>query len=257
MSGALTFNECVECFARGFSVARSIHGPFLPHRIGPAWLLHDDPRRKRGSRCSEWITHGVSAREAGEVARLRPEPRYGLCYLRTNDEPRESIRRAFIAEGYRLFSTEAFFIHELDVIPEPGPWPVGRVTQWEAAARLNAAAGRRQILREHLDPNNGALRQYVAWDGGTAVGWVRSLDGGPGRWCSNLFVQPEYRRRGIGLSLMAKMLADDRAAGDRANVLLASSAGARLYPQLGYKRIGELLFFRPKMGGASPSPRHP
>jgi predicted acetyltransferase len=51
------------------------------------------------------------------------------------------------------------------------------------------------------------------------------------------------RRRGIGTALLAKMLRDDRAHGARQSVLLASHAGALLYPHVGYEQIGMLLMF--------------
>ena len=41
---------------------------------------------------------------------------------------------------------------------------------------------------------------------------------------------------------------DDREAGSQANVLLASHAGAKLYPMVGYEQIGELMLFVPRRG---------
>ena len=61
-----------------------------------------------------------------------------------------------------------------------------------------------------------------------------------------MYVNPRYRRRGIGRSMLAKMLRDDRAAGLRQSVLTASHTGAMLYPVVGYELIGELLLFTPK-----------
>jgi len=55
-----------------------------------------------------------------------------------------------------------------------------------------------------------------------------------------------YRRQGIGAALMNAMLRDDKEHGSQASVLLASHAGAMLYPQLGYEKIGELLLFVPQ-----------
>ena len=41
------------------------------------------------------------------------------------------------------------------------------------------------------------------------------------------------------------MLRDDRAAGSKASMLLASHTGGKLYPTVGYETIGELLMFGP------------
>jgi hypothetical protein len=40
---------------------------------------------------------------------------------------------------------------------------------------------------------------------------------------------------------------DDRAGGNSKSVLLASHAGALLYPNVGYEQIGALLIFAPRM----------
>jgi hypothetical protein len=50
------------------------------------------------------------------------------------------------------------------------------------------------------------------------------------------------------------MLADDKARGAQANVLLASHAGAKLYPAVGYETIGKLLIFGPPRSAARPAP---
>ena len=70
----------------------------------------------------------------------------------------------------------------------------------------------------------------------------------PGRmsWCSNMYVKADYRRRGIGRALMAKMLRDDRKYGSQLAVLTASHTGALLYPRVGYREIGTLLVYTPK-----------
>ena len=73
-----------------------------------------------------------------------------------------------------------------------------------------------------------------------------------------MYVAPEYRRRGIARvllrSMLASMLADDRASGAQANVLLASHAGAKLYPVVGYRQIGTLFAFMPKRSGTDHAP---
>jgi predicted N-acetyltransferase YhbS len=60
-----------------------------------------------------------------------------------------------------------------------------------------------------------------------------------------MYVNESHRRRGIGQALLARMLRDDRARGSKGSVLLASHAGALLYPRVDYERIGKLLMFAP------------
>jgi hypothetical protein len=50
---------------------------------------------------------------------------------------------------------------------------------------------------------------------------------------------------------MSALLADDRAHGVESSVLLASSDGARLYPHLGYRRLGVLQIFCPVRRGSA------
>lgn len=89
------------------------------------------------------------------------------------------------------------------------------------------------------------MRQYMALDNGTPVGWVSSVVVGDCTWCTGMFVKPAYRRRGIARALLTRMLGDDKAAGAKASVLLASHAGSALYPRVGYEQIGALLMFAP------------
>ena len=64
-------------------------------------------------------------------------------------------------------------------------------------------------------------------------------------WCANLYVKPDYRRRGIGRALMCQMLRDDLRHGSQLAVLAASHTGALLYPIVGYEQIGTLLSYTP------------
>ena len=58
----------------------------------------------------------------------------------------------------------------------------------------------------------------------------------------NVFVEPEYRRRGIARELMEICLAEARRRDIRTVSLHASPAGADLYAQLGFTTSNEMLF---------------
>lgn len=58
----------------------------------------------------------------------------------------------------------------------------------------------------------------------------------------NVFVEPDYRRRGVARSLVALCLAEARRRNIRVVSLHASKEGAHIYAQLGFKTTNEMLF---------------
>lgn len=236
----------IETFVRGFSVTRSFTHPYVAARVGPVWVVRDGPRRRADEyRREEWVAHGVGPSEVDRIARAHTRGRFAVCAIRTTEEPAGPLRDAFKARGYRLQTTEPFFVHRLRRIPRvAAPFPVRRVGTEAEADRLAKAVGRRQLLPEHLLPGS-PIRQYFAHDGDRVIGWVKSITVGDRAWVSSMEVVPPYRRRGVATSLLARMLRDDRSAGLARSVLLASHAGALLYPRVGYEQIGELMMFTP------------
>lgn len=239
-------DRAIEVFARGFAFTRTFTHPFEARRIGPAWVIRDSPRKRADDyRREEWVAHGVAPQDLHELARKHTRGRYCLCPIRDSNEPDAPLRAAYKSLGYRLGSTEPMMAHRLARIPRlPEPFTVQRVLTQELADRLAEAAGRRQILAAYLAPN-APLRQYVALDGATPIGWARSVTIDDATWISNVHVHPSYRRRGVGRSLLCRLLRDDREHGIRHSVLLSSHTGALLYPTVGYELIGELLLYTP------------
>ena len=248
LNSASDLDRVIEAFARGFAFTRSFTHPYLVERVGPLWALRDAPRtRAADHRREEYIVHGVEPAEVDRIIRANARGRFCISAIRTPDEPDGALRADYKALGYRLGTTEPVMAHRLRRVPKVSdPLPIRRVTTPDLADRLARAARSRQVLPEHLG-DNSPLWQYIALDGERPVAWVRSIraleDAG---WVSNLYVEPEYRRRGIGRSLLARMLRDDRARGLTRSVLTASHAGALLYPRVGYELLGELLLFTPK-----------
>jgi GNAT superfamily N-acetyltransferase len=156
------------------------------------------------------------------------------------------VRAAYKALGYRLITTEGFFIQPLKQIPSPpSSVMIERVRTPALAAQLSKITRTRPISDDLLGAD-APFRQFVARDGRKIVGRVRSVDAAGATWCSDMHVAPSHRRRGIGRALLAKMLRDDRARGSKCSVLTASHTGALLYPHLGYERIGTLFMFAPR-----------
>lgn len=81
---------------------------------------------------------------------------------------------------------------------------------------------------------------------------MKSVRIGNAAWVADLNVLPASRRRGYGGALMRTLLADDARLGVRTRVLLASGAGAKLYPLLGHERIGPLQLFSPRSSAQRP-----
>lgn len=141
-------------------------------------------------------------------------------------------------------------IHRLDnLVTDPAPYPIVRVTTQPQADLLAKAAGRRQILPEHLTAYPAPMRQYMALTETVPIGWVGSIIVGNETWCTSMFVNPTFRRQGIARSLLYQMLTDDRDSGATANILLASHTGSKLYPTVGYESLGMLYMFTPPRKG--------
>lgn len=242
----ISFDRAIEAFVGGFCATRTFTHPYLAERLGNIWVIRDAPRQRSADyRREEWIAHNVPPEVVDAVARAGTRGGYCICAFCAEGEPDAPLRTAYKALGYRLGAIETFMAHHLRRIPRmPAPLPVQRVTTQDLADRLATAARKRMILPEHLAADS-PIRQYVALRDGQPVGWARSVTVGDATWTSDVYVEPAYRRRGVGKSLLARLLRDDRARGARAAVLLASHAGAMLYPHVGYERIGRLLLLTP------------
>jgi GNAT superfamily N-acetyltransferase len=249
--------HALEVFVRGFSAEKSRTHPYEYSRVDQLWVMRDAPRRNaRDYRKEEWIAYGVPPPEVDRQARQATRGRFFVCAIRRMDQDDAELRAEYKALGYRLLATEALFVHRLARIPRAsvrggkpasGAVTIEQMRTPEMAERFGKATRTRPVAAEQLEPN-APFRQYLAVDGEQLVGWVRSVDAGDSTWVSNLHVRPTHRRLGIGEALMARMLRDDDQRGASRSVLLASHAGALLYPHLGYEQLGLLLIFAPKKG---------
>jgi ribosomal protein S18 acetylase RimI-like enzyme len=238
--------DALEVFARGFCFTRSFTHLCVAEKVESLWVVRDAPRTRGDYRREEWIAHGLSPREMDRVARGHTRGHFAICAICAPGEEDAALRAGFKELDYRLNSTEAVMVHDLKRIPRAeAPVKIARVLDRDLAQRVNKAAGARQILDEHL-VKDAQLRQYVARVDEQLVGWVRSIEVPRGSWCSNMWVQPAFRRRGIARAMLCTMLRDDRAAGAERAVLTASHAGAKLYPLVGYREVGTLLLYTPK-----------
>lgn len=198
-----------------------------------------DAPGKREPRVTEVVACGIDPIEAVNVIRAAGIGRHFYCHIHPVDDDFDEIRQTIKSLGYRATSSGEVFAHPLDLIPviasEPAVRPVRDEETW---ASIRQVAGHPRRLSQ-------GVRLYSVWDERRDYGWVKSVPVGSIGWVADLFVYREFRGRGYGRSLMSRLLQDDRAAGLQASVLIASKAGARLYPHLGYRQIGVIQMFCP------------
>lgn len=240
-----TLDRAIEVFISGYCFTQSFTHPYVAEAVGPLWVMRDAPRQRGDYRSEEWVAHGVNPAEVDRIVRRARRGRYLICQITGLDEPLAPQKQAYQRLGYRLLRSEPLLIHSLVQIEQfTGPAAIQRIMTAELANRLTEATVVRQILPGHFT-EQAPLRAYVALLDEQIVGWVRSISVEQATWCSNMYVRPEFRRRGIARSLLHQMLQDDAANGAKLAVLLASPMGALLYSTSGYSQIGTLQIFTP------------
>lgn len=243
----MTLIEAADVFGYGFTYTRSFTHPYVHSELGPLRIMRNDPPRPRDPRNEEIISVGVDPATTLAVVRQYAAKKFALCVLHGINEPEATLIAAYKAGGFRLNHREAMMVMRIEELrPLDQPVEIRRVTTEAEAAAVAKAARSRQILPDQFG-DDAPLRLYAAWDQDEVVGWVRSI-AGPHKaaWVSNMFVRLDHRRKGIGSALMTRLLEGDSERGIAWSVLLASNAGAQLYPHIGYRKIGQLLIFTPR-----------
>lgn len=231
-------NAAIEVFVKAIAKAKSQYGPYFCSRLGEMWVLHDDPQRK-DPRKTEVVTSGkASASVVDEIQRAGLGWHF-LCDIQGNGFDFEGRRSEYKALGYRAMTTEWMFVHDLIKVPEFDSSPPVRIVTSQAEAN-----GIPQIAKHKLKLQPGS-RDFWIWDERRDYGAVRSLDIGDCGWVQGLHVHRDVRRRGYGKALMSALLQSDASLGRTRSVLLASTAGSKLYPLVGYRQIGVLQMFCP------------
>jgi hypothetical protein len=243
----LPTQTALEGFLRGFSTTRCFTKPFPVRQLAPAiWLLSDLPGAKVPTRTPEVVAYGAEAPAVLEALRSEGLERYTLCVLLDGPDGMQETIALYKSHGHRYHGREPLFALHIGERTRFEAVPIRRVVTAEDAALVAKEARSRQILPEHLVEGDSVCRLYAAFEATAPIGWVRSIRTHPDcTWVSNMFVVPDHRRKGIGRALLTGMLDDDARFGVEWSVLLASSAGAQLYPHLGYREQGILLIFTP------------
>lgn len=122
-------------------------------------------------------------------------------------------------------------------------------------AMLREGWGDRRVKLRFVAGHPGCLPLIAEADGavvGTGVGTFN----GPVGWIGTIWVDPDWRRRGLGRALTVATMEAGEAAGCRAFVLVATTVGQPLYEGLGFEvqtwyRIKEARGLAPDAGPAT------
>jgi GNAT superfamily N-acetyltransferase len=242
-----TIPQAIEVFVYGFCNGKSRTYPYVATKLESVWIMQDSPARK-SARKSEIVTHGIEPERVIQIVRKSGVGWHFLCDIHEPDADFTSIRSTYKSLGYRAISTEWLFVHNLQKIPKFESEPQAREIRDDATldSIYQRAKQKRKILTD--------TQLFGVWDDQQDIGWVRSIPHGTAAWVSDLYVYESHRGMGYGRALMSKLLKHERKQGLEQSVLLASSDGARLYPHLGYERIGVLQMFCPGFEDLAPSP---
>jgi GNAT superfamily N-acetyltransferase len=238
MSKAI-LSEATDAFVAGWSAIKRLTGPFEVKRLGKAYLAFDPTGRRRGELIAARLSGSELVRAAAGV-----DGRFAISAIYPQGEDLDARKDSFRKLGWRLLATEGLFVHDLKKLP-PADRRVQRARTAADLARVAKVVRRRPASLGVDDVDDAEIRLYEANVGGKTVGWVKSVRAGRDGWVADLKVLESHRRKGLGRALMARLLADDARLGRRRSVLLASHAGAMLYPQLAYRQIGTLMLLMP------------
>ena len=229
---------------------KSFAYPYVYTRHDTIYVMRDGvgDKPRRITRKAEVVAYDVAPEVVAEFCKTQDFGRYFISHIGGEAEPNLEIRSAYKSLGYRTLLAEEMFVHATDEIPDYESKPkVRRVVSMTDSDQIKRLRRNRKAIRDvDLREEGAEHRLYAVIDGIRACGWVGSVPFGDKSWIADLYVLPEYRGRGYGRALMSAVTREDREFGVRESVLLASAAGARLYPHIGYQTIGTLQLFCPR-----------
>jgi ribosomal protein S18 acetylase RimI-like enzyme len=216
-------------------------------KVGGLQVVRDAPGRKRPPRRESIIVSGVYPEEAVATVRAYGPSHWALCIVEPTSADHDALKEEYKALGYRLNIRFPFFVRDLErPVEVPHRFAIERVTDSRLADEVARVKGRKLPPIETLQGDDAKVRVYAAVPSDGPSGWVMSIRATrTENWVSDLYVLPEYRRRGLGEQLLRRMLIDDALLGVKHSVLLSSSDGEGLYRRLGYEQIGLMQIFTP------------
>ena len=247
----LTLPQTIDVMCAAWAINASISAPSEVARHGPLWIMRDVHPKPGKARTEEIFAWGASPAETMRAVKdYAPPHKYLLSYLAKPDEDIDALRDEYKSFGFRAMSSEALRVCPLsDHKPAPSAWAIYRVADIAEMKRVTTEVlgrARRKLRARDLTDAHPVMRMYYAEVDGRAVAVARSLMPRPGvSWLHGVRTIESFRRRGIATALINQVLADDAALGSKHSALLASPAGANLYPLLGYHMHAILQLYAP------------
>jgi GNAT superfamily N-acetyltransferase len=247
----LTLPHAIDVVAAALALNRSIVQPAEVVRHGPLWIMRDADARPGKGRREEIFAFGAPPAEVVRAVQdYGPHGNYALEPFIALGDDTEATKRAYKSLGYRLSYSETLFVCPLrGRAPAGGAWDVRRITTLEQARRVTLeifGKANRKLRPEDLTGARPKMRYYCVEVDGQAVAVARSLMPRSGvTWLHDVHTVPDYRRRGIATALIDHILMEDARLGSRHSVLLASEAGSKVYPGLGYQLRAILQIYNP------------
>jgi GNAT superfamily N-acetyltransferase len=245
----LTLPEAIDVVTAGLACSRSVVAPAEVIRHGPLWILRDTTPKPGKARTEEIFAFGASPAEVVRALHdYAPQGNYAIEPFLTPDDDLDEAKAEYKALGFRLSNSEPRFVCPLAKRnPVTSSWPIRRVASLDEARSVCLQVygkANRKLRLEDLTSPTPAIRLYWVEMDGQAVAAARSVM--PQRTATCLLdvsTLPEFRRRGIATALFEHVLAEDARCGSEHNVLLASRAGSKLYPILGYEQRALLQIY--------------
>ena len=247
----LTLPKTIDIVTAALALNRSIVAPAEVVRHGPLWVLRDTVPKPGKARREEIFAYGAPPAEVVRALHdYAPRGKYALEPFLAPDEDGAGAKAVYKSLGFRLSHSEPLYVRPLvNRNPVTSTWHIRRVASVEEArlvcVRVYGKVSRK-VRPEDLTTPTPAIRMYWVDVDGEAVAAARSLM--PQRaatWMHDVMTIPEFRRRGIATALLRHVLADDARLGSEHTVLLASQAGSKLYPHVGYHQCALLQVYNP------------
>lgn len=221
--------------------------PYIIDRVSQhIFRLHDSPRSFGDYRKDEYINFECSPEYVLSHAQQHSSHKYALCSLVKDGDNLGESKAVYKLLGCRLASTESLMSTQIECDPpEDIAFPILEIADTEHANAIAKAWRRRQIRLTDIGNPDALHRVYTIHDGTKFIASVGSVRVGETGWIASLYVNLAYRRRGIGTALMRRAMSDNYTRGIKNHVLVASHAGAKLYPTLGYQSLGTLCIYNP------------
>jgi ribosomal protein S18 acetylase RimI-like enzyme len=243
--------QAFQIFVNALTASRHLSDGSTRVDVGPITFRHWQ-RHKDGVTTShdEALAQGCAPHDLlNALQARRPEKQHYITVL--DDAP--DLRASYEQSGYVCTETE--FLMVLDLTRRPVEAPSHRV---ETATpgdidRLNASDPEPRTWVWPQTIAHPGMRHYfiLHYDRVAARAFSWRCDAATS-YVSHLFTDPTLRRRGLGKSLMLRLLGDCAARGDRWSVLVSSEDGYPLYRSLGYSALGRIFIFEPAQGHPLP-----